>query len=139
MPDLTIEQRLARLESSNRRYRSILLAFMLIVACGAAMGFDNPDVQEKVKTRSLEVINSKGQTVVQLNAVEGSDVGRILVNGADGARHVALGALPDGGMLTIANSFTGDDDERDHISLLVFKGTATMTVKQDGDDQFRAP
>jgi hypothetical protein len=99
---MTTEQRVERLERTNRRYRwgivIVIFAAMIVGAAGA--GDDVPDV---IRARKFEVVNEEGTTLVALSGDE--DGGTVTTSSAKGTTLVKLGADVDGnGFVTTSSS-----------------------------------
>lgn len=136
MSTLTIEQRLARLESSNRRYRFALLFAVLIIGGGVVMGFDkNTKVQKLIRAEKIEIVNSKGDAVIELDVTE-SGTGKTFWRNQDGDLCAVVGALPKGGLMQV----TGTHGLRSEISMLTqddIAGFSMSLLESAADDAER--
>jgi len=96
MLNATIEERLNRLESSNRKLRKTIFCFLLMVCALACCAFVQP-VSEVVRTKRLEVIDPKGNVVALIRYNEAFAGGLVQVRDRYQHRRAWLYATPQGG------------------------------------------
>ena len=96
----SIEDRVAELESRATRYRNALLAVVVTACAVAVTGATTDDVQEVVKTRSLQIVNKRGETVGVFEALpmEGAE---LRLHNREGVRVARLGVGRFGGHLNL--------------------------------------
>jgi hypothetical protein len=66
---MNVEERLFRLERSNRRMKLINGALLTLLATGLLMGASYETVQQVVKTKRLEVLDTQGKVVAVIGEV----------------------------------------------------------------------
>ncbi len=66
-----LETRVAQLEKSNRRYRTVLVAIAACVAALALFGFGQDPVPELLKAKEFQVIGADGKVLATVGSLEG--------------------------------------------------------------------
>ncbi len=61
-----LEDRIARLETANRRYLVLLLLLGLVFVARAGMAGADESVPEVIRAKSFEVVGDKGQVFIRL-------------------------------------------------------------------------
>ena len=104
----TLEDRIAKLETSNHRQRMILLGVAFVGAAGVGLGMTKhskgpdgpPDV---IRAESFEVVNEWGEVLLRLFGTDEGD-GIVSIFNADGGPVVTLGSVDNAGVVTTYNS-----------------------------------
>lgn len=91
----TLEQRIERLERSQRRYR---VATMAVVLLAVASGFAKDSVPKVLRTQKLEIVTAKGVTVATLDKGLG---GSLTLYDDEGKQRASLWAHSFGSMLSM--------------------------------------
>ena len=90
------EERLKRLESSNRKLRFSMFALLLTACVLACCAFVQP-INEVVRTKRLEVVDPKGNVVAVIRYNEAFEGGLVQVRDRYAHRRAWLYATPQGG------------------------------------------
>jgi hypothetical protein len=100
----TIEQRLARLEQSVRRWKLaasvLLVAVLAFTAMGAKSGMLT-SVPAVFQAHRIELLNDRGTVVASLGQIEGN--GRLALYNRDGKVEFVATGTTDGGVLSICD------------------------------------
>ncbi len=140
-----LENRIARLETANRRYLVLLLLLGFVFVARVGMAGADESVPEVIRAKSFEVVGDKGQvfirlygsgpnSYVSLNNSQGSTVislmagewGSITTRDSDGHSLVRMGKVEDGGgFLTIG----GVNEGRAAVTLVGRRHGGRVEVK----------
>ncbi len=102
---MTVEQRLDRLESQNRRLRLGCIALLAITISGCVMGLrtarqdaatGDPPLADVLRARRVEVVDSQGRVIAALAQNTTATGGVVFVKNAGGALVAQMGAADDG-------------------------------------------
>lgn len=131
---MTIEDRIAKLETSNRRLRLMLLGFALTGAVGIGLGMTQASkVPEVIQAKRFEVVNDKGMAVVSLSTnIAGK--GFVGTFNSSGDKLVTITSSPNGGVVSTYNQKGG------HVTSLgaCEHGGKIMTRNTEGKTVFLA-
>ncbi len=99
----TVEQRLAYLERSVRRYRVTTWALALAFVVAATVAASGDGVKDLVRARRFEIVNDAGAVgVVATTTDDGS--GTVVLNNKAGTPMVGLRSENNGGRIVVMNS-----------------------------------
>ena len=103
---MTIEQRLDRLETQNKRLRIGCCALVAILISGCVAGVraarpeataaQEPTASDVIRARRVEVVDSQGRVIVALAQNTLSTGGVVFVKNTSGALVAQMGAASDG-------------------------------------------
>lgn len=85
----SFEERLAKLERSNRRYRILLMCVLIILAGVGILGFKDGE-PEWLVARGLSIVNEEGKRMATL---EGNLEGQLKLYSVDGEEITRLGTM----------------------------------------------
>jgi hypothetical protein len=111
----SVEERLARVERSNRRLRVALAALVLGAGAAVATGATLAGAaQPEVRTRSLVIVDAQGHTRAQLGVYRGAVSLSLMGRGgglraflSSGSRQTELGLLDPNGILQVRVGLRG--------------------------------
>ena len=121
-----IENRLARIEQTNRILIGILSTIFIIVCCALLAGFSQSTPHESLRVRSLIIEDSAGRPRILMGApvpdrnAAGNPRAGLIINDTAGVERFGLG-LQDSGRLVMgldAPPGKGDDRNRERITLV---------------------
>src|SRR5688572_6575970 len=74
----TLEQRIEQLEKQNRIYRICFISVMILISAALFMSFDKKEqVQDTIKARNIQVVDDRGNVVVELTRSINTNNGEI--------------------------------------------------------------
>jgi hypothetical protein len=92
----TVEQRLERLEKSQKRYRFATIGLLCLLVAGVSMGQTSSDIVDVLRCRKLEVYNSVDTVTVHIwNGLR--DGGNMVIKDKDNLGSIYIGSGIGGG------------------------------------------
>lgn len=103
----TVEARLSRLETQNRRQRGAIVGLVGVVVAAVAVGWSaSQAVPDVIQAEKFEVVNDEGDGVVLMSWDK--DGGLIEVLNPEGSEVAMVGGTVVGGMVRVTNPTTGE-------------------------------